>query len=197
MNSCFVFPPYRSGSCSISTVLHFVSALSFPVVFLIRDSRAKSEGLYKNWIEQEYTAVDYRAASGCSCSALEAYAESSRSLWRRGNRVRSCVGSSAPRASKLFLGSQVRLAEPEPVFEPPLARVLFVPELGQLWPSRSIAVIVGVLSHEAHDGQGPLLHPSVVAPLNNLLALAISLANSFFRDPGRKVQREDPTVAMV
>ena len=147
MNSCFVFPPYRSGSCSISTVLHFVSALSFPVVFLIRDSRAKSEGLYKNWIEQEYTAVDYRAASGCSFSALEACAESSRSLWRRGNRVRSCVGSSAPRASKLFLGSQVRLAEPEPVFEPPLARVLFVPEVGQLRPRQwPVALIVGVFA---------------------------------------------------
>src|SRR5215207_4670104 len=82
MNSCFVFPPYRSGSCSISTVLHFVSALSFPVVFLIRDSRAKSEGLYKNWIEQEYTAVDYRAASGCSFSALETRQQGSLLRWQ-------------------------------------------------------------------------------------------------------------------
>src|SRR5215212_8253267 len=98
---------------------------------------------------------------------------------------------------ELFLGSQIRLTEPEPVFEPPLARVLFVPEVSQLWPRRAIALIVSVLSDEAHDGQGPLLHRSVVAPLNDLLALAVSLAKGLLRDPGREVKREDPTAAVV
>jgi len=40
-----------------------------------------------------------------------------------------------PITCELFLGSQVRLAHPKPVLEPPLARVLLVPELSQLRPS--------------------------------------------------------------
>ena len=111
--------------------------------------------------------------------------------------VRSCVGELAPRTRKLFLSSQVRVTELRPVLDTPLTRMLFVPELGQPWPRWSIALIVGVLSDEAHDGQGPLLHPSVVAPLNDLLALAVSLAKGLLRDPGREVKREDPTAAVV
>ncbi len=75
--------------------------------------------------------------------------------------------------------------------------MLFVPEVGQLGPRRSITLIVGVLGDEAHDGQGPLLHPPVVAPLNDRLALAVGLAKGFLRDPGREVQRDDPTMAVV
>src|SRR5215212_4957680 len=54
-----------------------------------------------------------------------------------------------------------------------------------------------MLSDEAHDGQGPLLHPPVVASLNYLLTLAVSLANGLLRDPGRKVQGEDLTAAVI
>src|SRR5215218_157594 len=106
----------------------------------------------------------------------------------------SCLVSST---CELFLSSQVSFAQPEPILEPPLARVLLVPEVGQLGPRRSVALIVGVLSDEAHDGQGPLLHPPVVAPLNDLLALAVSLTKGLLRDPGGEVQREDPTTAGI
>src|SRR5215213_7695469 len=72
-------------------------------------------------------------------------------------------GSSlVPSTCEFFLGSQIRLTEPEPVLEAQLARVLFVPKVGQLRPRRSITLIIGMLSDEAHDGQGPLLHPPVV-----------------------------------
>ena len=111
--------------------------------------------------------------------------------------VRSCVGELAPRTRKLFLSSQVRLTELRPALESPLTGVFFVSEVGQLRPRRSITLIVGVLSDKAHDGQGPLLHPSVVAPLNDLLTLAVSLAKGLLQDPGREVKREDPTAAVV
>jgi hypothetical protein len=54
-----------------------------------------------------------------------------------------------------------------------------------------------VLNDEAHDGQGPLLHPPVVASLNDLLTLAVSLANGLLGDPRRKGQCEDLTAAVI
>ena len=76
--------------------------------------------------------------------------------------------------------------------------MLFVPEISQLRPRQlSSALVVGVLGDKPHDGQGPLPHPSVVAPLNYLLALAVSPANGLLLDPGCEVQRDDPTIAVV